>query len=169
MSGAVSRQIFTYIAYNGDFLQIGIHLLIARYRQQFAALQIRIRIFGQYLQRIRQQRDAAHNRGLFTGFANPLRAVLVRRDMFRPQVFRIGKCKSRLGAETPDVANTLQTLVRHPFGHQQIQLRFGQRYLDIGLVYLHFVIPERIFLDPFVAYGVQDKVCLLYTSDAADE
>lgn len=78
--------------------------------------------------------------------------------MFRPQVFRIGKCKSRLGAETPDVAHTLQTLVRHPFGHQQIQLRFGQRYLDIGLVYLHFVIPKRIFLDPFVAYGVQDKV-----------
>jgi hypothetical protein len=73
-------------------------------------------------------------------------------------VFRIGESQSGQAAKAKDIADSVEPVVGQRFADKRIEFCFGQRHLDVGLVDLHLVIPERILFDPLVADSVEDEV-----------
>ena len=86
----------------------------------------------------------------------PLRTLFVGREMLAAQMIGIGEGQSCQAAKDKHVTDAVEPIVGHLFTDQQIELRFSQRRFYVGFIDLHFVIPERILFDPFVADGVED-------------
>ena len=160
MPGDVRRQRLVDIADARQFFQIGVHLRIARYGQHLSALSaIRVvLVLSQKFHRMRQQGDAAHYGGFLTGLVNPQLPAIIRADMFRAQVVGIRKGKSRQTAEREHVPDAFYPLVRHRFGYQNIQFRFGQVVFRLVVFGFKFVVLKRILFDPLVADSIQHKV-----------
>lgn len=96
-------------------LQVGVHLRIRRDGQQFAPRPTVgiVAVLLQQSRRLWEYRNAAHHRGLLPRFMDPQLTLLVRREMFPPQVVDIRKGQSRQRAEAEDIPDAVQTLVGH--------------------------------------------------------
>lgn len=149
-------------------LQVGVHLRIRWDGQQFAPRPTVgiVAVLLQQGRRLREYWNAAHHRGLLSWLMDPQLSLLVRREVFPPQVVDIREGQSRQRAEAEDIPNAVQTLVGHRSLQQQVQFRFRQRHLDVRLVDLHLVVAEGILLDPFVADGIEQEI--LQTAEQID-
>lgn len=149
-------------------LQVGVHLRIRRNGQQFAPRPTVgvVAVLLQQGRRLRKHRDTAHHRGLLSWFMDPQLSLLVRREVFPPQMVDIRKGQSRQRAEAEDIPDAVQTLVGHWPLQQQVQFRLRQRHLDIRLVDLHLVVAEGILFDPLVADRIEQEV--LQTAEQID-
>ena len=141
-------------------LQVGVHLRIRRDRQQLAPRPTVgiVTVLLQQGRRLRKHRNTAHHRGLLSWLMDPQLSLLVRREVFPPQVVDIREGQSRQRAEAEDIPDAVQTLVGHRSLQQQVQFRLRQRDFDIRLVDLHLVVAEGILLDPFVADRIEKEV-----------
>ncbi len=160
MPGNVRRQRLVDIADARQLLQIGVHFAVARYGQHLSALsaiQV-VLVLSQEFHRMRQQGDAAHYGGFLAVLVNPQLPGILRADMFRAQVIGIRKGKSRQAAEREHIPDAFYPLVRHRFGYQNIQFRFGQVVFRLVVFGFKFVVLKRILFDPLVADSIQHKV-----------
>ena len=94
----------------------------------------------------------------FAGLVYPLRTLFVDREILAAQMIGIGEGQSCEVTKDKHVPNAIEPIVGHLFTDQQIEFRFSQRRFYVGFIDLHFLIPERILFDLFVADGVEDKV-----------
>ena len=101
VAGDVRCQRLVDIADRRDLLEVGVHLVVARYRQHpapFSAGFVHF-VFAEQRDRIRKQRNPAHNGRFLSRFVNPQRPAGIRADMLRAQVVGIRKSKPRQAAE----------------------------------------------------------------------
>ena len=160
MARQVRGQMLVDLANIRYFLQVGVHLRIRRDRQQLAPRPTVgiVAVLLQQSRRLRKHWNTAHHRGLFPRLMDPQLPLLVRREMFPPQVVDIREGQSRQRAKAEDIPDAVQPLVGHWPPQQQVQFRLRQRLLDIRLVDLHLIVTEGIFLDPFVADRIEQEV-----------
>lgn len=160
VAGGVRCQRLVDIADCRDLLEVGVHLVVARYRQHPAPLPagfVRF-VFAEQRDRIRKQRNPAHNGRFLSWFMNPQGSTGIRADMLRAQVVGICKGQSRQTAECEHVPNPAQTLVRHLFSDKRFQLAFCQMVFILVVFGFEFVVPKRIFFDPLISDSIQHKV-----------
>lgn len=115
MSCQVRGQMLLNLADIRYLLQVGVHLRIRRDRQQLTPRPT-VGIVAVLLQQgrcLRKYRNAAHHRGLFPRFMDPQLSLLVRREMFLPQVVDIREGQSRQRAKAEDIPDAVQPLVGH--------------------------------------------------------
>ena len=168
MARQVRGQMLLNLANIRYLLQVGVHLRIRRDRQQLAPRPA-VGIVAVLLQQGRclwKHRDTAHHRSLLPRFMDPQLSLLVRCEVFPPQVVDIREGQSRQRAEAEDIPDAVQPLVGHWPPQQQVQFRLCQRHLDVRLVDLHLVVAEGILLDPFVADGIEQEI--LQTAEQID-
>ena len=115
MPCAVRGQMLLNLADIRYLLQVGVHLRIRRDGQQFAPRPTVgvVAVLLQQGRRLRKHRNAAHHRGLFPRLMDPQLPLLVRFEVFLPQVVDIRKGQSRQRAETEDIPDAVPTLVGH--------------------------------------------------------
>ena len=70
----------------------------------------------------------------------------------------IGECQSGETAESEYVPDFFEAVIRHRFLDKYVEFRFRQNGFHIGFVDLHFVMRERIFLDPLISQTEEDKI-----------
>lgn len=141
-----------------NFLQIGIHLLVARYGKEFALLQSVVFILFQQPDRMCQQRNTAHDGRFLAGLVNPLGTLFIYRDMFFPQMFYIRKRQPCQTAEREHVPDTLQAIVRHRLSDKRLQFVLCQMVFVLVVLLLEFVVSERVFLNPLVPNGIAREI-----------
>lgn len=115
MARQVRGQMLVDLANIRYLLQVGVHLRIRRDGQQFAPRPTVgiVAVLLQQGRRLRKYRNTAHHRGLFPRLMDPQLTLLVRREVFPPQVVDIRKGQSRQCTEAEDIPNAVQTLVGH--------------------------------------------------------
>ena len=122
MTGAMRREILANAADVGQLLQVGVHLLVAAYGEQYAvrlAVGV-VPVAVDNLLCLVKQRDVAHVFGLLPCLANPDFTVDVRHQMLGPELLHVRKGQPRQTTETEDVADLCQPgdgnlLVEHGF------------------------------------------------------
>ena len=115
MARQVRGQMLVNLANIRYLLQVGIHLRIRRDGQQFAPCPTVgiVAVLLQQGRRLREYWNAAHHRSLLPRFMDPQLPLLVRREVFPPQVVDIREGQSRQRAEAEDIPDAVKTLVRH--------------------------------------------------------
>ena len=133
VAGTMGRQLLADAADVGQLLQVGVHLLVARYGQQHVvppAFGIGAVALQNPLGDL-QQRDVAHVAGLLTRLADPAVALHVGDDVLGCELLDVREGQPREAAEDEEVAGLGQPRDVDLLVHQPFDLRlFGHLALD---------------------------------------
>ena len=145
----VWREILADAADVGQFLQIGVHLLVAAYGKQHAVrLAVGVAsVAVDNLLRLIEQWNVAHVLGLLTCLANPDLAVDVRHQMLGFELLHVHKGQPRQTTETEDVADLRQSRDGDFLVEQHLQLLFLEK-LAFDRLEMEVNLGKRILLHP---------------------
>ena len=149
MPCSMRREILADAADIGQFLQIGVHLLVAAYGKQYAVrLTVGVvPVAVDNLLRLIEQRNVAHVLGFLPRLSDPYLAVDVRHKMLRLELLHVRKGQSRQTTETEDVADLRQSGNRDRLVEHGFQLLFLKK-LPFDRIQMKPNLGKRILLHP---------------------
>ncbi len=78
--------------------------------------------------------------------------------MFLAQIVGIGKSQPCEGTKSEDIPNPIQSFVRQLFTYERLQFFTREMVFLLVVLLLEFIVPKRVFLDPFVTQAIAGKV-----------